>query len=170
MRSTSGRVFLDTNVLVYADDLSSPKKRNAAQSIIEDCLLKQSGVLSTQVLQEFFAVSVTKLGVAPEVARRKVELFSSLEVFPIGVEDILGAIDLHRLHGYSFWDSLILRAALESGCTACYTEDMDHGRQIGGLKILNPFLEGTVGEVREKPAAYRAGKPRIPAKLKPKRA
>lgn len=158
MRSTSGRVFLDTNVLVYADDLSSPEKRKAAQSIIEDCLLKQSGVLSTQVLQEFFAVSVGKLGVAPEAARRKVELFSSLEVFPIGVEDILGAIDLHRLHGYSFWDSLILRAALESGCTVCYTEDLDHGRQIGGMKIVNPFLEGKKAEVREKAAAYPAGK------------
>ena len=169
-KSTTGRVFLDTNILVYADDLSFPEKRSTAQSIIEDCLLKRAGVLSTQVLQEFFTVSVTKLGVAADAARRKVELLSTLDVFPIGVEDILGAIDLHRLHGYSFWDSLILRAALESNCTACYTEDMDHGRQIGRLKIVNPFLGVKTGGVREKPSAYHTGKPRDDAQKKPKRA
>jgi len=126
MKYTTGRVFLDTNILVYADDLDSPEKRATALSILDGCFKKRSGVLSTQVLQEFFAVSVSKLGVAADAARRKVELFSSLEVFPIGMEDILGAIDLHRLHGYSFWDSLILRAALESSCAVCYTEDLEH--------------------------------------------
>lgn len=159
MTYTTGRVFLDTNILVYADDLDSPGKGAVARSILEACFKKRSGVLSTQVLQEFFAVSVARLGVAPEAARRKVELLSSLEVFPIGVENILGAIDLHRLHGYSFWASLILRAALESGCTVCYTEDMDHGRQIGGLKIVNPFLEGKKAGVR-KTAADVPSKPR----------
>jgi len=168
MRSTSGRVFLDTNILVYADDLDCPGKRLAAQSIIEDCFLRKSGVLSTQVLQEFFAVCVSKLRVAPEVARRRIEVFSTLEVFPIGVEDILGAIDLHRLNGYSFWDSLILRAALESGCTVCYTEDLDHGRQIGALKIVNPFLEGKRAGASEKPATYRRPRPTSPGKQRSK--
>jgi predicted nucleic acid-binding protein len=168
MTYTTGRVFLDTNILIYADDLDSPEKRATALSLLDTCFRKRSGVLSTQVLQEFFAISVKKLGVAAADARRKVELLSSLEVFPIGVEDILGAIDLHRLHGYSFWDSLILRAALESGCTVCYTEDLDHGRQIGCMKIVNPFLEGKKAEVREKAAAYRAGKLGKSAKRRPR--
>lgn len=153
----SERAFLDTNILVYADDLDSPGKRVIAQSIIGDCLLANAGVLSTQVLQEFFAVSVTKFRTAAEEARRRIELFASLEVFPIGVEDILGAIDLHRLHGYSFWDCLILRAALQSGCTVLYSEDLEHGRRFEGLTVVNPFLE-IEPAAREKPAEYRARK------------
>jgi predicted nucleic acid-binding protein len=165
----SARVFLDTNVLIYADDLNSPKKGAVALTLLEDCFQRKSGVLSTQVLQEYFEVAVSKLRVPADVARRKVELFASLDVFPIRVEDILGAIDLHRLHGYSFWDCLILRAALESGCTVCYTEDMEDGRQIGSLRIVNPFLPGRTPTVREKPAAYRARKPRGSAKRPPRK-
>ena len=98
-----------------------------------------NGVLSTQVLQEFFVASTRKLGVPAEIARRKVELLSRLDVVTIQPSLILDAIDLHRLHSLSFWDALILRAAAASGCRRLLTEDMHSGQVIAGAKIENPF-------------------------------
>lgn len=135
------RVFLDTNILVYADDRDSPEKQVIALNLIQDCFTRHNGVISTQVLQEYFVAATRKLGVSPEIARRKVELLANLEVVPINVDNILAAIDLQRLHGHSFWDALILQSALGSGCMICFTEDLQHGRNLGRLKIMNPFHE-----------------------------
>lgn len=57
----------------------------------------------------------------------------------VSSDDILGAIDLHRLHGFSIWDALVIRAAIQSGCTVLYSEDLQHRRRIDGLEIVNPF-------------------------------
>jgi predicted nucleic acid-binding protein len=136
----TGRVFIDTNVLVYADDLDAGPKNALARTLVADALLQGTGVLSTQVLQEFFAVATRKLGVAAEVARRKVELLAHLEVVRIDVDAILAAIDLHRLHPLSFWDALILQAAASAGCSRLFSEDLQHGRTLAGVRIENPFL------------------------------
>ena len=136
----SARVFLDTNVLVYADDADAGPKRDRAQAILRECFTGAHGVLSTQVLQEFFVVSTRKLGVAAEVARRKVELLARLDVVDIRVELILAAIDLHRLHAVSFWDALVVKCAAASGCGRLLTEDLHHGQTIDGVRIENPFL------------------------------
>ena len=135
----NGRSFLDTNVLVYTDDLDSPKKQRRALHVLEECWQRRNGVLSTQVLQEYFVTATRKLGVAPDVARRKTEIFGSLDLVVPGVEDILGAIDLHRLHGLSFWDALVVRAALVSGCARLFSEDLQSGRRYDGLEVVNPF-------------------------------
>ena len=139
------RVFLDTNVLVYADDLDAGHKNVIARRIVHDALLNGNGVLSTQVLQEFFVVSTRKLGVGADKARRKVELLSTLDVVRVEVEEILNAIDLHRLHSVSFWDALIVRCAATAGCTRLYSEDLQHGRTLSGVKIENPFLQPSSG-------------------------
>ena len=91
------------------------------------------------MLQEYFVTATRKLHVDPGVIRRKVELFSRLNLAEIGLETILGAIDLHRLHHLSFWDSLIVRTALDSGCSELLTEDLSHAQQLDGLRIVNPF-------------------------------
>jgi predicted nucleic acid-binding protein len=135
-----GRSFLDTNLLVYTDDRSQRQKQQAALAILERGRRTSSGVVSTQVLQEYFVTATRKLGVPVEIARRKVELFARFDLFLIGFEDILAAIDLHRLHGFSPWDALAVRAAARSGCSFLYTEDLQHGRKIDGLEIVNPFL------------------------------
>jgi predicted nucleic acid-binding protein len=135
-----GRSFLDSNVLVYTDDRGEPRKQEAALGLLESCRRRSSGVVSSQVLQEYFAAATRKLGVAAEIARRKVELFARFDLVLIGLEDILGAIDLHRLHGFSVWDALIVRAATRSGCSVLYSEDLQAGRRIEGLEIVNPFL------------------------------
>jgi predicted nucleic acid-binding protein len=134
-----GRSFIDTNVLVYTDDLDSPEKQRRALDLYAECRRNRSGVLSTQVLQEYFATVTRKLGVAAEVARRKTEIFGRLDVVMPAVSDILGAIDLHRLHGLAFWDALVVRAALVSGCSRLYSEDLQAGQRFEGLEVVNPF-------------------------------
>ncbi len=134
------RVFIDTNVIVYADDLDAEAKREQAQAILHQVFIDGSGVVSTQVLQEFFVAATRKLGVAPEIARRKVELLARLDVVGVQPSLILDAIDLHRLHSLSFWDALIVQAAAASGCTRLLTEDLQSGRNIAGVRIENPFV------------------------------
>jgi predicted nucleic acid-binding protein len=92
------------------------------------------------VLQEYFVAATGKLKLDSELARRRVEIFAKLQIAELIVADILAAIDLHRLHGFSLWDALILRCAMQSGCSVLLTEDMQHGRVIDGVKIVNPFL------------------------------
>ena len=133
------RSFLDSNVLIYTDDGSSPAKQAAALDLVARCRRRREGVVSLQVLQEYFVVSTRKLGVDAAVARRKVELFSQLSLVATDVDDLLGAIDLHRLHQFSFWDALVIRSALQAGCSRLYSEDLQHGRRIDGVEIVNPF-------------------------------
>jgi predicted nucleic acid-binding protein len=134
------RRFLDTNVLVYADDLDAGTKRERARNLLDDALASGEGVVSTQVLQEFFVISTRKLGVEPALARRKVELLARMDLVRIDLDLILAAIDLSRLHSLSFWDALILRAASAAGCGRLLSEDLQHGQVIDGVRIENPFL------------------------------
>lgn len=133
------RSFLDTNVLVYTDDHDSPEKQAVALDLFERVRQEHSGVLSTQVLQEYFVAATRKLGVDAAIARRKLELFGRLDLVEISRTDILGAIDIHRLHGIGFWDALIVRAAIRANCGVLYTEDLQHCLEIDGLKVENPF-------------------------------
>jgi len=135
----AGRSFLDSNVLIYTDDASSPAKQRAALELIARCRRRRDGVVSLQVLEEYFAISTRKLGVDAAIARRKVELFSQLALVATRLEDVLAAIDLHRLHQFSFWDALVIRSALQAGCSRLYSEDLQHGRRIDGVEIVNPF-------------------------------
>jgi predicted nucleic acid-binding protein len=133
------RSFIDSNVLVYADDRSAGPKRERARALISGAMLARTGVLSLQVLQEYFSVATKKLGLPAAAARRRVALVSRLDVVILGVQDVLAAIDLHRLHGFSIWDALVIRAALNAGCRVLYSEDLQDGRRIEGLEIVNPF-------------------------------
>jgi predicted nucleic acid-binding protein len=136
-----GRSFLDSNLLLYTDDKRDTRKRETALTVIERCRRSRTGVLSVQVLQEYFTIATRKLGVEPLVARRKVELFAQFPTVVTESEDVLAAIDLHRLHQVSFWDALIVRAALKGRCVRLYTGDLQDGRRFDGLEIVNPFRE-----------------------------
>jgi predicted nucleic acid-binding protein len=92
-----------------------------------------------QVLQEYFVTVTRKLGVDAAIARRKVELLAEFDVAAPELADILAAIDLHRLHSFSFWDALVVRTAKQSGCPILFSEDMQDGREIDGVRIVNPF-------------------------------
>jgi predicted nucleic acid-binding protein len=133
------RSFLDTNVLVYTDDGDDAAKRETALELTARLRRDRTGVVSTQVLQEYFVASTRKLGVDAGLARRKVELFARLDVVRLGLDQILAAIDLVRLDAISFWDALVVRAAIDARCRVLYSEDMQAGRRIGGVEIVNPF-------------------------------
>lgn len=133
------RRFLDTNVLLYADDLDAGEKRRTARAVLRDALTSGEGVVSTPVLQEFFVNSTRKLGVDPVEARRKVELLARMDLVRIDLPMILAAIDLGRLHSVSFWDALVLQAASVAGCRVLLTEDLQHGQVLAGVRIENPF-------------------------------
>jgi len=136
----SARTFLDTNILVYADDTSDPVKQKTAVALILHHMQQRSGVVSTQVLQEYFVAVKRKFKADSARAKEKVELYATFEVARPDLGDILAAIDLLRLHGFSYWDALVLRMAKQSGCRILLTEDMQHGREIDGVRIVNPFL------------------------------
>jgi predicted nucleic acid-binding protein len=135
----NARSFFDTNVLVYADDRAAPAKQRRALDLVAEHRRARTGVVSLQVLQEYFVTVTRKLRVDASIARRKVELLAEFDVAAPEVADVLAAIDLHRLHGFSFWDALILRAAKQAGCSVLLSEDMQDAREIDGLQIVNPF-------------------------------
>jgi predicted nucleic acid-binding protein len=135
----SVRSFLDTNVLVYADDKASPAKQRRAIELVAQHRRGRSGVVSLQVLQEYFVTVTRKLGLDPRIARRKVELLAQFDVVAPDVSDILAAIDLHRLHEISFWDAMVIRAAGQAGCAVLLSEDMQEGREVDGIRVVNPF-------------------------------
>lgn len=135
----SVRSFFDTNVLIYADDKGAPAKQRRSLELIEEHRRARTGVVSLQVLQEYFVTATRKLQLDARIARRKVELLAEFDVATPELADILAAIDLHRLHGFSFWDALIVRAATQAGCSVLFSEDMQGTREIDGLHIVNPF-------------------------------
>jgi len=135
----SVRSFFDTNVLIYADDNSAPAKQRRALEVIAEHRRARTGVLSLQVLQEYFVTVTRKLHVNARVARRKVELLAELDVVVPELADVLAAIDLHRLHELSFWDALILRTAKQGGCSVLLSENMQDAGQIEGIRIINPL-------------------------------
>lgn len=137
----SGREFLDTNVLIYAHDARDPRKQERARDLIRRLLRERRGVLSLQVLQEFFAAATRKLEMSSDDARRRIVQYARFDVVTLGVADLLAAIDLHRLHNLSFWDALVVRAALNGACTTLHTEDMQSGFTVEALTIRNPFRQ-----------------------------
>ena len=138
----SAREFVDTNVLVYAEDSRYPAKQAAARDLLRRLMLERRGVVSLQVLQEFFAAATRKLGMPGEDARRRIVIYARFDVISLVPADLLAAIDLHRLHRWSFWDSLIVRAALKGACARLHTEDMQSGHVIETLRIHDPFAAG----------------------------
>jgi predicted nucleic acid-binding protein len=136
----SARSFFDTNVVVYTDDKASPAKQRRALDLVAGHRRAGTGVVSLQVLQEYFVTVTGKLHVDVRTARRKVELLAEFDVAAPEVADILAAVDLHRLHGFSFWDALIVRSAKQTGCSVLLSEDFQDGQEFNGLRVVNPFL------------------------------
>ena len=139
--SDKTKVFFDSNILVYFADSADPQKQQIAGNLIKNAVINNNGVISTQSLQEFFAATTRKLLCTKEKAKEYVENFSnSFTVEQISVPLILKAIDISIKNQLSFWDSLILSAAIQSGCIICYSEDLTNGQIAEGVKVINPFL------------------------------
>jgi predicted nucleic acid-binding protein len=138
----SAKFFLDTNVLVYCFDETALRKQRAAQALVRAALVEHHGIISTQVIQEFFCVASRKFVKPMDTTACRVYLDTVLsplcEVYP-NIELYRQAISVHEETGYTFYDALIVATALEAGCKTIYSEDLQHNRKLHGLEIKNPF-------------------------------
>jgi len=135
------KVFIDTNVLVYAYDAEAGAKHEAARDLVIELWSKGGAVLSVQVLQEFY-VSVTRKipkPLKPGLAREIVEDLLTWDVAVIDGPSLLAAIGLEQRHHISFWDALIVAAAQKAGAIEILSEDFTPGRDFAGVTIRDPF-------------------------------
>ena len=138
----SGRFFLDTNILVYTFDSRMPAKQQKARQLVADALLTHKGLISFQVVQEFLNVASSKfahpLSLQDCQEYLKNVLAPLCEVLP-SIELYERAIEIGERWRYSFYDFLIIAAALEAECQTLYSEDLQHQQTIQELTIINPF-------------------------------
>lgn len=134
--------FVDTNILVYAEDRDAGSKHVIARDLVADLWRSGEGVLSIQVLQEFFVTVTRKLPrpLGTDEAFAIVEQYLTWCVVENTGGLLLGSIRLASTLKVSFWDALILQAARLERCDRLLTEDLNHGQRIGDLVIINPFL------------------------------
>ena len=138
----SDRIFVDTNVLIYAHDVDATSKHKAAKSVLQELWSERNGVLSVQVLQEFY-VNVTRKITRP-ISRASARLIvGSYSIWCVesGPADISNAFRIEDEAQIGFWDALILASAFRSGATKILSEDLNAGQVIAGIRIVNPFEE-----------------------------
>lgn len=133
------RSLLDTNVLVYADSGDEPIKQERAIALISSLRRGGHAVLSTQVLQEYVNVALRKLRLPPPLIRERIAFYRRFELVMTSPDLVADALDLHVLRGMSFYDALIVRAAVVSGCQRVLSEDLQDGAIVAGVRIENPF-------------------------------
>jgi predicted nucleic acid-binding protein len=138
------KVFLDTNVFIYSIDSSPPLKEKAeiARQIVKEHISDGTGVISIQVLQEFYQVSTQKIQVplSMEEAVEYMHYMAVLETVHPDFNMIVAAVYLHKRIKLSFWDGLIVQAAAAADCSLLLTEDLQDGFRVGELAVKNPFL------------------------------
>ena len=139
----SDKFFIDTNIFIYSFDKSDVKKQEISKGIIFDALDNFKGCISYQVIQEFLNVATQKFKIPltrndchkylEDILAPLCEIFSSINLYK-------DALEIKEGRQYSFYDSLIISAALNLNCNTLYTEDLQHGQKIRDLTIINPFL------------------------------
>ena len=139
----SARFFLDTNIFVYSLEAAAPAKKARALELISQALQSRKGIISYQVVQEFFNVAFRRF--SPKMTPAEAEQYLALTLQPLLVGHssyalFSEALALNRRHSLSWYDSLIVASAIESGCRVIYTEDLQHGQAFGDLKVTNPFI------------------------------
>jgi len=137
----SGKVFVDTNVLVYAHDTSSGGKHRVAQQLVEDLWAARNGVISTQVLQEL-CINVRRKAPRPRSVEETKRLIQDYMDWDIVINDsgsVLRALALEERYRVSFWDALILQAAASADVDVLLSEDLAAGQRYGGFRVENPF-------------------------------
>jgi predicted nucleic acid-binding protein len=135
-------VFVDTNVLVHARDTADPSKHARASEWVADLWERADGRLSVQVLQEYYVTTTRKLrpGLAPEEARADILDLVAWSPVVADVQMIASAWAIEERFGLSFWDALIVAAAQVARCEVLLTEDLQHGMDLDGVRVTDPFL------------------------------
>jgi predicted nucleic acid-binding protein len=134
-------VFVDTNVLVYADDTSDPMKNELACEWLEALWSRRAGRVSTQVLNEYYVTVSRTLarGLKQGDARAKVRRFQLWHPWQIDHATVETAWGIEARFGVHYWDSLVVASAQQSGCATLLTEDLQHGQKLGAVTVINPF-------------------------------
>lgn len=137
----NGKQFVDTNILMYAHDVSAGTKHERARALVEDLWQSRSGVVSTQVLQELCVNLRRKAGrpLALKATRDLIADYLSWQVIVNNGDSILEALDLEDRYRISFWDALVVQAAQASGADVLYSEDLSDGQTYGTVRVVNPF-------------------------------
>ncbi len=135
----ASRGFIDTNILVYAEASDEPAKRQAALALLKRLYENATGVLSTQVLQEYCNVALKKLKMSPAHIRTQLDFYEQFEVVQITPALIRAGLDLHQTRSVSFYDAIILASAETAGCIELFSEDFNTGETIASVRIVNPF-------------------------------
>lgn len=138
----SDRIFVDTNILVYAHDLSAGDRHAKASAVIESLWEAETGVISTQVLQEFY-VTVTRKIRNPLKPDKSREIIRNYLAWPVQINDpetTIRASEIEEKNSLFFWDALIVAAALRLQAQKIITEDLNHGQIIEGILVENPFV------------------------------
>jgi predicted nucleic acid-binding protein len=137
----SDRTFVDTNVLIYAHDVDAKSKHEAAKSLLRELWGERNGVVSTQVLQEFYVNVIRKIPrpISKESARLVVSgyVIWCVDTTPAEISTAFRIEDEYRI---GFWDALIVASALKSGANRILSEDLNAGQTIAGIRIENPFV------------------------------
>ena len=133
--------FIDSNVLVFAEATDEPTKQYVALALLRRLKLNAEGVISTQVLQEFANVALRKMGLDAHHVRAQLAAHQQFEVVQVTPRIIHGALDLHQTRRLSFYDAMIVQAAIVAGCDTLFSEDMSAGEVINGVTIVNPFAD-----------------------------
>ena len=135
------RAFVDTNVLIYAHDVDAGERHAVAARLVAQLWETRVAVISTQVLQEFYVNATRKIpSPLPRAeAREVVKTYAAWQTEVIGPPEITLASELEERHQLSFWDALIVAAALKGGASSILSEDLSPGRTISGIRIENPF-------------------------------
>ena len=137
----SDKVFIDSNIIVYAYDRHEPKKQAIAQTILTSAIKEESAVLSAQVLEEFYVVVTGKIKnpLSAEKAEKIVHILSALPVSEIDLSLVKRAIEIQKEYGILYWDSLIIATAERAGCTKVLSEDLNQGQKYNNVLVENPF-------------------------------
>ena len=134
-----GKVLVDTNIFIYILDDADKQKQEAASQALSGLEANHTVIVSTQVLQEVYNVATRKVKVDPAHARTFVAKLRRFDIAVINVETIIEAMTTSELYRISFWDALLVAAAMQKKCTAIVTEDLSDGQNIHGIQIVNPF-------------------------------
>ncbi len=141
MSCMSDRIFVDTNILVYAHDLDAGRKYEVARSLLRDLWESQTGIISTQILQEFYVNVTRKISkpISPAQARGVLSAYAAWQVEIIRPADVLQASEVQERYRLSFWDAMIVVAAAKGRADVLVTEDLNPGQIIEGVQVSNPF-------------------------------
>ena len=135
------KLFVDTNLFVYALDQKEPSKKEKARVILKKVTDEHCMVISTQVIQEFYVVATTKLKVDRFVVKNIIHNFRNLEIVNSDLDMLEQAVDISIISQVSFWDALIIAAAEKANCDYILSEDLNAGQTYRGVSVINPFLQ-----------------------------